>query len=96
MQLPNVGSGPRGQNELGRFSRPERADLTLLGVLFDKERDRHVVRFNEKLTGHQPVTNIEQLDLSQVMPDVISWTSAFLWISPFPKSTHWGALLSFQ
>jgi hypothetical protein len=50
MQLYNVGSGPHGQDELTSPSQ---------NVHFNKERDRRVVGFNEKLTRYQPITKID-------------------------------------
>jgi hypothetical protein len=47
MQLQDV--GPQGQDELTRHS---------WNTQFDKEMDRQMAEFSEKLTLHQPITNM--------------------------------------
>jgi hypothetical protein len=48
MQLHNVGSWPPGQDELTR---------PFWDAQFDKEKDKQVAEFSEKLTQHQPITH---------------------------------------
>jgi hypothetical protein len=58
MQLHDVSSGPKGQDELGNFQGQDELSRTSWNAHFDKERDRQVAKFLENLTQHQPITNI--------------------------------------
>jgi hypothetical protein len=54
MQLHNVSGGPQDQT-----LRPGRDDQTLLECsVFNKEKDRQMVKFNEKPTRRQPITAV--------------------------------------
>jgi hypothetical protein len=59
MQLHKVGNGPQGQDELDKLARQDKMTSPSQKVHFNKERDRQVVRFNEKLTRYQPITKID-------------------------------------
>jgi hypothetical protein len=52
MQLHKVGNGPQGQDELDKLARQDKMTSPSQKVHFNKERDRQVVRFNEKLTRY--------------------------------------------
>jgi hypothetical protein len=59
MQLYNVGRAPQEQDKLGNLQGQDELTRPSWNVQFNKERDRQVIKFNEKLTSHQPFSNIE-------------------------------------
>jgi hypothetical protein len=58
MQMHNVGSGPKARTNWANFQDQDELTRLSWNVQFDKEREKQVVRFNEKLTRCQPITNI--------------------------------------
>jgi hypothetical protein len=58
MQMHNVGSGPKARTNWTNFQDQDELTRLSWNVQFDKEREKQVVIFNEKLTRCQPITNI--------------------------------------
>jgi hypothetical protein len=58
MQLHNVVVDPKARMSWANFQGQDELTRPSWNVQFNKERDRQVVRFTEKLTRCQPITNV--------------------------------------
>jgi hypothetical protein len=74
MQLHKVDGGPQGRTSWADFQGQDKLTRPSWNVQFKKEKDRQVVRFNEKLIRGQPITNMEYLDLNQLIPGIMDFS----------------------